>query len=118
MDLTPEDIAKEELDLTWKIVIKSGIINCFPLVGALFFNSLYVKVPLWLVSLFLFWNSIILFGHSLIALLIAVIPIYIYFEIDDPPKWLAYASGLIIVFQIVFISNRVKQIGNLRKQLD
>jgi len=115
MRLEPEHLAAVEIRLDWTAILRIFSILFIPLFGALLLNSIILKVILWGISAAAFWVLLRLWGHSVIAVLLTLVPVYAYFEWENAPGWLAYVVAILAVSQIVFISKRVKEIRGINR---
>lgn len=106
-----EDLAPMEQNLRWVAVGRMLMMLCVPLLIALFFDSIFVKIACWLVAVCLLWSLVSGWGDCVFAIAVVLVPLYIYFELSNPPKWLAYVIGVLAVFEFTYIRRRIKLVG-------
>ena len=117
MALEIEDLGTMEIHLEWIVVFRILLMLLVPLFAALLFGSIIIKVILWGITALIFFTSVKAWGHSVIAIIFALVPLYVYFEWEKAPGWLAYAVGVLVVFEIFFLNNRIKEIRALNRQV-
>lgn len=117
MTLDREDLGAMERRLEWRVIFRIFWMPFIPLFAALLLSSTILKVILWGISAVVFFVLVKLWGHSVIAMMLALVPVYVYFEWDKAPGWLAYIVGVLVVFEILFINRRIKEIHTMNREL-
>jgi magnesium-transporting ATPase (P-type) len=115
--LSADELGFDELSLIPIIVFRLTVILIIPFILAFFFHSYFIKIPLYFIVAALFWNSVKVWGQSAISIMICILSVYLYFEIKSAPSWLAYLIGFLIIFNILFIKKRLKEIDDLNKEI-
>ncbi len=118
MSLSVEELGTREMRLRWIVAWRITCMLAIPLFVPLLFNSWIVKTIFWLITVAVFWNLISAWGHSVIAISTVLIPLYIYFEWDNAPSWIAYLTGIIFAWQIYFINRRMAEINDLKREMN
>src|SRR3972149_10076550 len=95
MSLKPFEMGTLEIRLRWIVVVRIFWMLFIPLFIALLFNNWVIKVIVYLVTAFLFWTLVGSWGHSVIALMTGLLPLYLYFEIEAAPDWLSSFAGVL-----------------------
>jgi len=109
-----DDIGKMEIHLRWIVIFRIFWMLSIPLLISLFIESYILKAIFLLLTLVIFWKLVSIWGHSVIATLVAIVPFYIFLEWAEAPDWIAYAGGFLAVFQLLFIKNRIYEVKKLR----
>ncbi|MBI3872685.1 MAG: hypothetical protein HY304_06385 [candidate division Zixibacteria bacterium] len=87
-----------------------------PLFAALFFNSFVVKAICWAVSLLAYVNFLRLLGPCVMAVAVGILPLYVFFEWNSAPNWLAYIAGAISLLEASYIRQRMRFIATIREK--
>lgn len=117
MPLEPEELGSKEIWIRWVVILRMFWIIFIPLFLSLFFMSMIVKVILWSITAWLCISGTKVWGPSIIALTAGLIPLYLYFEIQTAPPWLAYLASFGVIFALVFIKYRIQDVEKLRDEL-
>lgn len=115
--LHPEELATRELRLDGPGVWRLAAIVTLPLAIALVVEHVGVAVLCWSVLALLFVPLVRGWGHTSLAVMTAVVPVYVYLELDQPPVWLAFVAGFLSLVQILWLRYRLAQIRLLRAHL-
>ena len=86
-----------------------------PLFAALLFDNIIVKIVCWVVTASVFFPLAKAYGASVVATMVGLLPLYIYFEWDNSPDWLAYVAGVLVFLSISVIRRRIKAMRALRE---
>ena len=115
--LHPEELAACELRLDGPGVWRLAAIVTLPLAIALVVEHVGVAVLCWSVLALLFVPLVRGWGYTSLAVMTAVLPVYVYLELDQPPVWLAFIAGFLSLVQILWLRYRLVQIRLLRARL-
>jgi hypothetical protein len=105
-----ERYGRMEWSLSWLVVVRLAAMIAIPFLVALLTDNLYVHWGCWILVALLAYQYIIAWGSTAIALHLAIIPAYLFFEINAAPRWLAYLSGVMMVFQVSFLRRHIRAI--------
>ena len=115
----PEKIeleGKGEIYLHWKNLLMIAFVMILPLVVALFFESFVVKAFCWGFCLLAYMSYLRVQGPFVTAIMVGILPWYIFFECEALPLWLAVIAAIISLIEISYIWNRMQKIKQLRKK--
>ncbi len=115
----PEDIKIEgrgEIYLRWKNLAIISLVLILPLIIALFFESFVIKVFCWGLCLSAYVSYLRVQGPCVMAIMVGVIPWYIFFEWQSLPKWMAIIAIIISLIEISYIRHRMRKIELIREK--
>ncbi len=107
---------KSEIYLHWKNLAMIAFVMTLPLIIALFFESLIIKIFCWGFCLLAYISYIRVQGPCVMAIMVGIIPWYIFFEWTASPQWLAVIAAIISLIEISYIRHRMRQIEQLRRK--
>lgn len=110
--------SRGEIYLQWKNPAIIAVIVVLPLIVALLFKSLVVKIICWTFSLLAYASYLRVQGPCVMAIAIAALPWYIYLELESLPRWLAIVAILISVVEVSYIRHRMRFIKEMREKED
>jgi hypothetical protein len=107
---------RAEIYLRWKNLAIIAIVMLLPLIIALFFNSLVVKIICWVISLLAYISFLRFQGPCIMAIAIGAVPWYIYFELEFSPIWFLIVVFVVSLIEISYIQNRMRFIKEMREK--
>ena len=115
----PEDIkieGKGEIYLHWKNLAMIAFVIILPLVIALFFESIIIKIFCWGFCLLAYTSYLRVQGPCVTAIMVGILPWYVFFEWKALPQWLAVIASIISLIEISYIRSRMRRIEQLRRE--
>jgi len=107
---------RAEIYLQWKQLAMIALMILLPLIIALFFKSLIIKIICWGIFLLAYTSSLRFQGPCATALAVGAVPWYIYLELDFSPIWLLIVAIIITSIEISYIRHRMRHIKMLREK--
>jgi len=105
-----------EIFLHWHNLAAITLVIVIPLIVALFFDSLWVKIICWAISLLAYMSYLPVQGPCVQAVAVSILPWYVLFEWRSAPKWLAIIAALISLIEISYVRHRMRAIKEMRKK--
>jgi len=87
-----------------------------PLVIALFFESIIIKIFCWGFCLLAYTSYLRVQGPCVTAIMVGILPWYVFFEWKALPQWLAVIASIISLIEISYIRSRMRRIEQLRRE--
>jgi 4-hydroxybenzoate polyprenyltransferase len=112
-----EELASHELDVNACAVLRLLGLIAAPLLVALLVDSVWVTVLSWIVLGILYYPLLRDWGYTYLALMLGILPAYIYFELSGPPNWLAFAAVFMGFASAVYIVERHRTIRALKRDM-
>jgi hypothetical protein len=113
---TGELEGRAEIYLRWPNLLNIALMMTVPLVVALFFSSFIVKCLCWIIALSVYMNCLRIRGSCVMAVAVAILPWYIFFEWNSAPIWGALIAGAIALVEISYIKDRMQFIAAKRDE--
>ena len=110
MNFKNENPTQMESELEWIVLWRLFIMILIPLIPAIFVNNIFLKIILWVISFFIFYYSVKIWGQIVFSLAIIIILIYLVFEISNLPNWYFYLASGIVIFQIFYMKSYLQKI--------
>jgi len=107
---------KAEIYLGWENLAGIALVMLVPLIIALLFQSLIIKVVCWTFFLLVYIMYLRSWGPCVMAVAASVIPWYVFFEWKSSPTWLAIIAAIITLIEISYIRHRMGFLDDLRKK--
>ena len=107
---------KTEIYLGWKNLAGTALAMLVPLIIALLFQSLIIKVVCWSFFFLLYITYLRSWGPCVMAIAVGVLPWYVFFEWKSSPTWLAIIAVIITLIEISYIRHRMGFLDDLRKK--
>lgn len=107
---------KAEIYIDWKNLAGTALVMLVPLIIALLFQSLIIKIVCWAFFLLLYITYLHSWGPCVMAVAVGVLPWYVFFEWKSSPTWLAIIAAIITLIEISYIRHRMGFLNDLRKK--
>jgi hypothetical protein len=107
---------KAEIFLRWRNLFIILLMIALPLIVALLAKSIIIKIILGAISALLYIIFMPVQGPCITALLIMILPWYLYFELEFLPRWLYIIAIIISLIEIDYIRNRMRFLQETRKK--
>jgi hypothetical protein len=115
----PKEIELEgtgEIYLHWKNLAILSCMIILPLVIALFFESFIVKGICWGFCFLVYMSCIRVQGPCVMAIMVGLLPWYVFFEWKASPQWVAVIAAIISLIEVSYIRSRMHRIEQIRKK--
>lgn len=95
-----------------------SLVMLVPMIVALFFKSFIIKVVCWMIFILGYIIYLPVYGPCVMAIAVAVLPWYVFFEWKSSPEWLAIIATIISLIEISYIRHRMHFIEQIRKKAE